>query len=465
MACTCLICGHGHDANLKETVAWGGWANTFGGTERMKKEESNFVDVSQLRMGMFVELDVGWMAHPFPTGSFKITQEKQIDTIRSLGIKQVRHIPAKSDPLPAPAEEAVSAAARDDAVERERQQAALAEQQLRQRRAGLLSAQQGRLAACERRFGEALHQYRRTLEQISYQPLLAAQQCQTMVSDFVDEMLGDGESAIRLLTEAAGDKSSMHSVNVTVISLLLGKAMGMGQRDMMDLGVAAFLHDIGKTQLPDRVRWFEDSFSAAESRLYQEHVGQGVQIGRTMELSTGTLLAIAQHHEQVDGSGFPKRIRDQQMTMGARILALVNRYDNLCNPNRPAAALTPHEALSLLFAQFKTRFDSVALSAFIRMMGVYPPGSVVQLADDRYASVVSVNSSRPLKPRVIVYEPGIAPHEALILDLEQVPDVTIRRSLKPASLPAAALDYLAPRQRICYFFESASDSQMQDLHP
>ncbi len=75
----------------------------------------------------------------------------------------------------------------------------------------------------------------------------------------------------------------------------------------------------------------------------------------------------------------------------------------------PAArrrAMTPHEALSLIFAQLKTRFDPVVLGAFIRMMGVYPPGSVVQLVDERFAIVVSVNSSRPLKPRVIVHEPG-----------------------------------------------------------
>jgi hypothetical protein len=124
--------------------------------------------------------------------------------------------------------------------------------------------------------------------------------------------------------------------------------------------------------------------------------------------------------------------------------------------------MTPHEALSLMFAQHKSRFDAVALSAFIRMMGVYPPGSVVQLVDERYASVVSVNSSRPLKPRVIVYEPGVSRLDALILDLEHARNVSIRRSLKPSALPTVALDCLAPRQRICYFFERMIDPQMQE---
>jgi HD-GYP domain-containing protein (c-di-GMP phosphodiesterase class II) len=242
-----------------------------------------------------------------------------------------------------------------------------------------------------------------------------------------------------------------------VISLLLGKYMGLPASDLVDLGMAAFLHDVGKSALPDRVRWLEDSFSVPEQKLYQEHVALGVALGKQMELSPGALLAMAQHHEMVDGSGFPLRVKGETMSQLAKILALVNRYDGLCNPSRPAAALTPHEALALIFAQFKSRFDGAVLSAFVRMMGVYPPGSVVQLSDERYAMVVSVNSARPLKPKVIVFDTKVAPHEALVLDLETMPTLGIRRSLKPASLPKAAVDYLSPRQRICYFFERAVD--------
>jgi HD-GYP domain-containing protein (c-di-GMP phosphodiesterase class II) len=295
------------------------------------------------------------------------------------------------------------------------------------------------------------------MDMVQSQPKLATEPCLGMVNTYVTELMDNGEAAIRLLSEAAGDKSAMHPVNVTVISLLLGKAMGLNKAELVDLGMAAFLHDIGKVKLPDRVRWLEDNFSSAEYRLYQEHVPQGLAIGKGMELRSPVLLAMLQHHEMVDGSGFPSRLRGDALGTSGRILALVNRYDNLCNPSRPGSALTPHEALSLIFAQFKARFDAVTLSAFIRMMGVYPPGSVVQLIDDRFGIVVSVNSARPLKPRIILHEPGVARAEALILDLEKMPQLGIRRSLKPSNLPAAALDYLAPRQRIAYFFEQASE--------
>jgi putative nucleotidyltransferase with HDIG domain len=334
---------------------------------------------------------------------------------------------------------------------------------LRKQRTDFLSAQQRDLAVCERRFGAAIREHKLIVGQLNSKPREAMEQSLGLVNAFVGELLGEGESAIRLLSEGMGDKAAMHPVNVTIVSLLLGKALSLSPADMLDLGMAAFLHDIGKSQLPDRVRWQEDNFSSAEYKLYQEHVALGVALGQRMALTPGALQAIAQHHEMIDGSGFPARLKGVSLSMPAKILALVNRYENLCNPSRPAAAITPHEALSLIFAQLRTRFDSVVLGAFIRMMGVYPPGSVVQLVDDRFALVVSVNSSRPLKPRVVVHDPSVSKHDALILDLEQSPTLGIRRSLKPVNLPRAAMDYLSPRQRICYFFERAIDPSLSEV--
>jgi HD-GYP domain-containing protein (c-di-GMP phosphodiesterase class II) len=428
---------------------------------KSKDDGVELVAVEALRIGMFVELDVGWLAHPFPTGSFKLSSVRQMETIRGLGLAQVRVNVAKSDPdtTDVPLVTVVSL----DAQATERNEAAQRDAHLLRQRGDELAAQQRGLIVCERRFGEAIREYRKALELIPSQPAAAAAQCQAMVDGFVGEMLSEGESAIRLLSEAAGDKSSMHPVNVTIISLLLGKAIGLEQAELSDLGLAAFLHDVGKAQLQDRVRWLEENFSTAEYKLYQEHVALSVQVGKAMNLPKGALLAIAQHHELIDGSGFPSRVKGESITRSARVLALVNRYDNLCNPSRPAAALTPHESLSMIFAQQKTRFDAVALSAFIRMMGVYPPGSVVQLVDERYALVVSVNSARPLKPRVLVHDTGVSRHDTLILDLERAPHIGIRRSLKPAALPGPAMDFLAPRQRVAYFFERVVDSQMGAL--
>jgi HD-GYP domain-containing protein (c-di-GMP phosphodiesterase class II) len=217
------------------------------------------------------------------------------------------------------------------------------------------------------------------------------------------------------------------------------------------------LHDVGKIELPERVRQREDHFVAGEVKQYEDHVAHGVVHARKMGLATGALLVVAQHHEHADGSGFPLRLGGDKITLPARIVALVNRYDNLCNPHFAARGLTPHEALALLYAGSAQKFDTGVLNHFIKMMGVYPAGSVVQLSDERFALVVNVHSSRPLKPRVLVHDPEVPRDEALVLDLQTRPELSIRRSLKPLQLPPAALDYLAPAKRVVYFFEPARE--------
>ena len=422
----------------------------------MNEAPPEYLEISQLRIGLFVELEVGWMSHPFPTGSFKISSSKQIDIIKSLGLSRIRYLPGKSDPP----DEAPQAPVAQPHVTARMSLAELNAERLesKKQRQETLAAQQRDLIVCERRFVDSIRQYKQVLDQLKVQPQAATTQSLALVNGLVDDMMGQGESSIRLLSEGMGDKSAMHPVNVTIISLLLGKTMALTPSEMVDLGVASFLHDMGKIRLPDRVRLLDENFSTAEYKLYQEHVAEGITLAKSMGLTPGARQAIAQHHELMDGSGFPTRAKGDTLSSIAKILALVNRYDTLCNPARSAAAITPHEALSLIFAQLKTRYDSATLSAFIRMMGVYPPGSVVQLVDERFAIVVSVNSTRPLKPRLIVCEPGIPKDEALILDLERTPSIGIKRSLKPSHLPKAAFDYLAPRQRMCYFFERAIES-------
>ena len=99
----------------------------------------------------------------------------------------------------------------------------------------------------------------------------------------------------------------------------------------MELGVGALMHDVGKIALPDRVRLAREDFNAGEAALYRDHVAQGLILGRRMGLSADAQLVIAQHHELADGSGFPSALMLPRMSLPARIVALVNRYDNLCN--------------------------------------------------------------------------------------------------------------------------------------
>lgn len=404
------------------------------------------IDVRELRVGMFVHLDTGWMSHPFPRSSFKITSADQIATIRELGLGRVRWSPDKSDDSP-------EAAMADAPVTIPRPAVNPEAEARRQAQRAALAAERAALARCERQYADAAQAWRELSESVADQPGSARDKAEALTRALLDQMVGEQELCIRLLTEGAGERATAHALNVTIVSLLMGRVFGLGDAEMMELGMGAMLHDIGKLDLPDRVHHADDSFSMAELHAYRDHVQLGVRQGRRMGVHPGVLLVIAQHHEQADGLGFPQGLALEKMSGPARIVSLVNRYDKLCNPFQAGKALTPHEALSLLFAQGKNKFDATMLSGFIRMMGVYPPGSVVQLTDDRYAMVVACNSSRPLRPRVVVHDHAVPREEALLLDLEGSSDIGIRRSLKPSQLPAAALQYLSPGRRVAYFFE------------
>jgi len=420
---------------------------------------SILIDISQLRVGMYIQLDVGWMHHPFPVSSFRVASVEQIATLRELGLTEVRYVPKKSDPdlrelVPSAWSVPEMSAQPPNGLDAGAGSAPPVDKEA-QRRRELLEMQNRTLAACNQRFGEATRQYQALERVVSEHPDQARAKGEALVSGCVSELLENGDSVIRLLSEGVGERNALHPINVMVISLLLGRALGMKSTELHDLGVAALVHDLGKLKLPPNLRQPTPSMIPMERSRYETHVGESVAFAKRMELPDSVVTAIARHHEMADGSGFPLRLSGPDLGRASQVLALVNHYDRMCNPANGVDALTPHEALSVIFAQLKSKFDSVVLGAFIRMMGVYPPGSIVQLVNDRYAIVASVNSSRPLRPKVIVHDPRVPKDEAPILDLETVPELGIRRSLKPAQLPRDALDYLSPRQRICYFFERA----------
>lgn len=423
------------------------------------------IDTGELRLGMYVFLDLNWMQHPFPVNRFKISSQDQIDQIKNLGLTSVKVLTARSDPgvfePAAPPSEAIPAVKpnANSTSHAAVPSTSMAKQQppksaVRQ----ALDKQNASLVRCERLFGEATAAWKQISTLSQQEPSMALAQSLLMVDGFLSELSGAQETSIRLLSETAGDSNALHALNVTVISLLLGRALKLDATALSDIGVGALLHDMGKQALPDRLRSRSDKFTAIEERTYREHVGLGLQAASRMGVSQGAQLVIAQHHESVDGKGYPKAIAGERMTAASKVVSLVNTYDNLCNPGNSAAAVTPHDALALMFAQLKPRFDMPCLTAFIRLMGVYPPGSVVQLSNESFALVDSVNTARPLKPTVLVYDPKVPRDEALLLDLQSAPALGIRRSMHARQLPRAALDYLCPRKRMTYFFENDRES-------
>jgi hypothetical protein len=118
--------------------------------------------------------------------------------------------------------------------------------------------------------------------------------------------------------------------------------------------------------------------------------------------------------------------------------------------------LTPHEALSLMFARLQAKFDPALLKVFIHCMGVYPPGTLVQLSNGVVGMVLSVNTQRPLKPTVLVYDAHVPRDEAMLLDMGTEESVHIGKALRPSQVPREVLNYLSPRMHMSYYFDGGT---------
>jgi hypothetical protein len=168
-------------------------------------------------------------------------------------------------------------------------------------------------------------------------------------------------------------------------------------------------------------------------------------------LDSRIVLTILQHHEHADGSGFPRGLKSNQIDLLAKIIAIVNNFDNLCNPINPFNAKTPYEALGFLFSQLRSRFDEDLLKRFIKSLGIYPPGSIVKLSNNQYATVISSNPSFPLKPYIKLHNPEEDPISSIILDLREESSISITNCLRPSQLPPEVLIYIRPRKSLSYF--------------
>jgi len=159
----------------------------------MNEAPSEYIDIRQLRIGLFIELELGWMSHPFPTGSFKISTPKQIAVIKTLGLSRIRCVPGLSDPP----DEAPQVSAAVSAGEALAKHAAVdtARLESKKQRQEALAAQQRDLIVCERRFVESIRQYKHVLDQLKSNPQAATAQSLALVTGLVDDMMGQGRAS------------------------------------------------------------------------------------------------------------------------------------------------------------------------------------------------------------------------------------------------------------------------------
>ncbi len=418
-----------------------------------------YVTAEQLRVGLYIHLDLHWTDHPFTFSSFKIKNQDQIGTIRRLGLRRIRYEPARSDgkPLP-PAPPAAAPAEAPPAPPPPPPREAEAVKEKRER-IEQLARIRDEIREVEKKFQHASDTVKGVLRDATNEPAASRRQAEELVHQMVESIISRGSVLMHAINATVGEETYVHSLNVAVLSLMLAKTLGLGVEETRHLGMGAVFHDIGKADIASQILNKTEPLTRSEQAQIEKHCALGAEIAKRLGLSIRATEIILQHHEYVDGSGYPRGLTGEKLSPLSMIVAIVNTYDNLCNPPNVADALTPHEALSHIFAVKRSKFQEVPLKAFIRCLGVYPPGSIVRLSNEMFGLVISINSSKPLKPNVLVYDPDIPRDESVIIDMEKEPDLNISRSLRPGQLPREVYQYLSPRKHVTYYFDPKKQDQ------
>lgn len=421
------------------------------------------VSMDQLRIGLYIYLDLRWFDHPFALSHFKIKTEDQIKTIRGLGLKSVRYSPELSDSS-APLASAPSAAVAQSAAE----EPAAAEpspfilQALAAKRAMMerIKVQREAAARIENAFINTAKTVREVEKNLFTQPAESVRRATQLVNQIAESILSAPELAIHVMGDKmGGEELYFHSLNVTTLAMMMARDIKLPQEVIGTLGMGALFHDIGRKEIPNRVLMKLDPLTQAERHLYEMHCQYGFEIGQRLQFTPAVLGIIREHHELFDGSGYPQKLKGETIGLLARIVALTNYYDELCNPPNIAVALTPHDALSLMFAKLRNKFDPKLLQVFIRCLGVYPPGTIVQLSNGVIGMIATVNTARPMKPMLVIYDANVPRDEAILVDLERESDLSIAKAIRPAQVPGEIYNYLSPRKRVSYYFDAGQPGQ------
>lgn len=192
-----------------------------------------------------------------------------------------------------------------------------------------------------------------------------------------------------------------HSINVAVISVTIGIAFKMKKEELLDLAEGALLHDIGKIYIPKDIYQKNNELTKEERELYDSHPIKGYEyVKREFEVDENVLNIILQHHERVDGNGFPNRLKEKEISKFAKIISVADCYDYLTSDTVHTRAIPAADALEFIMAHINTLFDYKVVLMFSKILIAYPAGTIVKLSNGDIAVVESTPENYPLRPEV-----------------------------------------------------------------
>ncbi|QGY40058.1 DUF3391 domain-containing protein [Pseudodesulfovibrio cashew] len=249
------------------------------------------------------------------------------------------------------------------------------------------------------------------------------------------------------------DYTYSHCINVSAIAVVFGEYLGLSHHDLNQLGVAGLMHDLGKTAVPERIINKRARLNDNEFAEIKRHPEYGFEILKKQEtVPDEILLAVRDHHEKFNGSGYPGHRTREGTSPLARIISLADVYDALTSDRSYKDAILPNKALAIMYGMRGQDFDPLEVQNFIKCLGIFPSGSLVKLSSGFYGVVYESNPAQPLLPKIkIILDQDLHPIPSELVDLAARhamggEDLEILECADPASYRINLKPYLTRRR-------------------
>jgi len=477
------------------------------------KENLKKISVDDLKMGMFiVNLGRSWLAHPFLRNQFPVTSPKQIKKLKKYGIREVYIDPRRGLDIPFPKIELVTSdrptAEKLEAPEEphlyDEQSAVSGGSSPFPLKGGLPFSGAGPAVSFKpqeksdsmdywrenvRRVEESLPSHegaprvpyddnvpyaneiesaraiqweaqnvvRQVMNDARMGRNLESERVKRVVNSMVDSILRNQDALVSLTRMKSLDEYTfVHSLDVCILSLCLARHLSLSREELMEIGIGALLHDVGKMRLPAQVLKKPDTLSENEWVEVRKHPVYSLEI---MEASQGIpdsskQLAL-QHHERFNGSGYPFGLKGGTIGTYGQIVGMIDFYDAITTDRPYQKSIQPHEAIRQIYEKGQGEFDRLMVERFIQCIGIYPFGTLVVMDTEEMGIVCGVKPDALLRPNVLViFQNSRTPYpEPFLADLTEKADHSswYKRSiimpLDPSKWNIRVDDYLADLKR------------------
>jgi len=234
---------------------------------------------------------------------------------------------------------------------------------------------------------------------------VSLEELQPLIDETVESLERNNQALLNLVhLSRKSQKLVDHSFSVFCLALNVAVTQGLPEEDRSALGLAALLHDSGWLQLPLNLMGKRSHYTPTEQRLVCSHLDIGLKMLGATTLSERGLRLVREHHERCDGSGYPAGLKGRQLHPAAKILAVVDSYDECIHQLTDKPGMLPTNALRLLYKEAEQgKFDPEVVAAFISLLGIYPVTSAVRLDTGEKAVVEQVFADAHLEPIIRVF--------------------------------------------------------------